>query len=145
MTVRPLHLAAACLAALTVGAARADAASFLGSQDTSATPDAYACGDCPAGVNVGFRQFALRQATVEAPEDGVITSASVNARRLAGTEAPSVAVLRPGADGVSLTVVASAPLPLAGDVSDRKSTRLNSSHMSISYAVFCLKKKKTSA
>src|SRR5690242_21110931 len=27
---------------------------------------------------------------------------------------------------------------------DRKSTRLNSSHMSISYAGFCLKKKKTS-
>src|SRR5690242_21176872 len=30
---------------------------------------------------------------------------------------------------------------LASDVVDRKSTRLNSSHMSISYAVFCLKKK----
>src|SRR6266480_6440877 len=29
-----------------------------------------------------------------------------------------------------------------GDRGDRKSTRLNSSHMSISYAVFCLKKKK---
>src|SRR5699024_11577694 len=28
---------------------------------------------------------------------------------------------------------------------DRKSTRLNSSHVSISYAVFCLKKKKTPA
>src|SRR5438876_6694311 len=28
---------------------------------------------------------------------------------------------------------------------DRKSTRLNSSHPSISYAVFCLKKKKTSS
>src|SRR4051812_49535907 len=28
------------------------------------------------------------------------------------------------------------------DDRDRKSTRLNSSHMSISYAVFCLKKKK---
>src|SRR6201992_2651876 len=28
---------------------------------------------------------------------------------------------------------------------DRKSTRLNSSHMSISYAVFCLKKKTTSS
>src|ERR1039458_6176962 len=27
--------------------------------------------------------------------------------------------------------------------SDRKSTRLNSSHLGISYAVFCLKKKKT--
>src|SRR2546428_5955214 len=29
-----------------------------------------------------------------------------------------------------------------GHVSDRKSTRLNSSHDQISYAVFCLKKKK---
>src|SRR2546430_5579452 len=28
------------------------------------------------------------------------------------------------------------------DVQDRKSTRLNSSHSQISYAVFCLKKKK---
>src|SRR3712207_8992056 len=28
------------------------------------------------------------------------------------------------------------------DVADRKSTRLNSSHANISYAVFCLKKKK---
>src|SRR2546422_3175190 len=32
---------------------------------------------------------------------------------------------------------------LAGDARDRKSTRLNSSHGYISYAVFCLKKKKT--
>src|SRR5437868_7967011 len=31
-----------------------------------------------------------------------------------------------------------------GPQSDRKSTRLNSSHVSISYAVFCLKKKNTS-
>src|SRR5438067_4923607 len=30
----------------------------------------------------------------------------------------------------------------AGTKLDRKSTRLNSSHVSISYAVFCLKKKK---
>src|SRR5689334_24265305 len=30
----------------------------------------------------------------------------------------------------------------AVDYQDRKSTRLNSSHSSISYAVFCLKKKK---
>src|SRR2546426_4132897 len=29
-----------------------------------------------------------------------------------------------------------------GDIEDRKSTRLNSSHLVISYAVFCLKKKK---
>src|SRR5690242_21519698 len=32
--------------------------------------------------------------------------------------------------------------PRARRPRDRKSTRLNSSHMSISYAVFCLKKKK---
>src|SRR5882724_12742919 len=30
----------------------------------------------------------------------------------------------------------------AGSVLDRKSTRLNSSHLGISYAVFCLKKKR---
>src|SRR3712207_7199870 len=31
----------------------------------------------------------------------------------------------------------------AGSLSDRKSTRLNSSHANISYAVFCLKKKQS--
>src|SRR5438445_2988039 len=38
------------------------------------------------------------------------------------------------------------PVPVAGregGEGDRKSTRLNSSHANISYAVFCLKKKKT--
>src|SRR2546430_12081955 len=33
-------------------------------------------------------------------------------------------------------------LKIIGGVRDRKSTRLNSSHSQISYAVFCLKKKK---
>src|SRR5439155_22305947 len=33
--------------------------------------------------------------------------------------------------------------PTAPVLIDRKSTRLNSSHVAISYAVFCLKKKKT--
>src|SRR2546422_4198374 len=32
--------------------------------------------------------------------------------------------------------------PVSGELPDRKSTRLNSSHGYISYAVFCLKKKK---
>src|SRR5207302_9920372 len=35
-----------------------------------------------------------------------------------------------------------APLGRVADKADRKSTRLNSSHVKISYAVFCLKKKK---
>src|SRR5437868_7855349 len=34
------------------------------------------------------------------------------------------------------------PAETAHEMIDRKSTRLNSSHVSISYAVFCLKKKK---
>src|SRR5438477_5202987 len=42
--------------------------------------------------------------------------------------------------GIALGVDRIAML-LGGEKSDRKSTRLNSSHMSISYAVFCLKKK----
>src|SRR5690349_23570070 len=33
--------------------------------------------------------------------------------------------------------------PVVGFTADRKSTRLNSSHVEISYAVFCLKKKKS--
>src|SRR2546430_13297892 len=41
-----------------------------------------------------------------------------------------VLAIRPGKKGEVL------------DVKDRKSTRLNSSHSQISYAVFCLKKKK---
>src|SRR5690625_6706243 len=43
--------------------------------------------------------------------------------------------------------IATPALEHAGELvsvpSDRKSTRLNSSHVAISYAVFCLKKKKT--
>src|SRR5690554_7381419 len=43
----------------------------------------------------------------------------------------------------AVTVMLQLPLPGAGDgLLDRKSTRLNSSHVRISYAVFCLKKKK---
>src|SRR5437870_6414406 len=40
------------------------------------------------------------------------------------------------ADLMSIAIV------VAIDMRDRKSTRLNSSHVAISYAVFCLKKKK---
>src|SRR3712207_9125571 len=39
--------------------------------------------------------------------------------------------------------VSSGPTMTPGCTVDRKSTRLNSSHANISYAVFCLKKKKT--
>src|SRR5207249_10234839 len=39
------------------------------------------------------------------------------------------------------TMPSFSPLPPIQTLPDRKSTRLNSSHVSISYAVFCLKKK----
>src|SRR5439155_21785015 len=44
-------------------------------------------------------------------------------------------------DGIKEAVVTHGDDGSAGTV-DRKSTRLNSSHVAISYAVFCLKKKK---
>src|SRR5699024_11631652 len=47
----------------------------------------------------------------------------------------SSAVIDAGADGVSVI----SAVTQASNI-DRKSTRLNSSHVSISYAVFCLKK-----
>src|SRR2546426_7763159 len=48
--------------------------------------------------------------------------------------------------GISLAAAESvleSLVPAAHAQGDRKSTRLNSSHLVISYAVFCLKKKKT--
>src|SRR5699024_11237463 len=43
---------------------------------------------------------------------------------------------------LGLIVTPYATQNMTGGVQDRKSTRLNSSHVSISYAVFCLKKNK---
>src|SRR5438309_7150523 len=47
--------------------------------------------------------------------------------------------------GIEQLVEAIAAVIPEADVEDRKSTRLNSSHSSISYAVFCLKKQRTEA
>src|SRR3989442_12075289 len=51
--------------------------------------------------------------------------------------------LAPRATELALIVGARSELLRVGqEIGDRKSTRLNSSHVRISYAVFCLKKKK---
>src|SRR5690625_6889273 len=42
----------------------------------------------------------------------------------------------------STSVSSSGPMPVEMPALDRKSTRLDSSHVAISYAVFCLKKNK---
>src|SRR3712207_8787079 len=54
------------------------------------------------------------------------------------------AVLRPDA-GPARPGGGLAPDHVGADAEDRKSTRLNSSHANISYAVFCLKKNRTAA
>src|SRR5699024_11855253 len=54
---------------------------------------------------------------------------------------PQLAGLRVSAGAAGGAPGRAAPPRAAGALLDRKSTRLNSSHVSISYAVFCLKKK----
>src|SRR3712207_7985700 len=55
----------------------------------------------------------------------------------AASPLPADAALRPGPDAGR-----GRSRPSGAVLRDRKSTRLNSSHANISYAVFCLKKKK---
>src|SRR5256885_10116737 len=60
-------------------------------------------------------------------------SISANFSRVSKTAIPNRYITSPSPDGASHEVTHQA---------DRKSTRLNSSHHVISYAVFCLKKKR---
>src|SRR4051812_49742161 len=67
------------------------------------------------------------------------TAVRIRSRASGETESNSgISIFRSAMDSVS----PDARERILTAVSDRKSTRLNSSHMSISYAVFCLKKKK---
>src|SRR5690625_6036631 len=78
--------------------------------------------------------------TVDAPdvvEDGVTFEA--NALKKATLTAQATGLLAVADDsGLAVDVMHGAPGIFSAD---RKSTRLNSSHVAISYAVFCLKKK----
>src|SRR3712207_7163433 len=71
--------------------------------------------------------------------------ADLRAAEAAGQAGAPVDVVRVPLRG--RPAAAGAVLRLGGDdaAQDRKSTRLNSSHANISYAVFCLKKKPTHA
>src|SRR5437660_9220965 len=68
-------------------------------------------------------------------------------RSTGGTDMATIELLAPvGAVAANAVPLAKRVPTLEGRVVgllDRKSTRLNSSHVAISYAVFCLKKKKT--
>src|SRR5687768_17687859 len=84
-----------------------------------------------------FRSVArvLDPGDLQAPD---VLGRHVDERRVA-TPGGVAAVLRPASGGAA-AARRGGLLPGAGE--DRKSTRLNSSHGYISYAVFCLKKKK---
>src|SRR3712207_7733583 len=80
-----------------------------------------------------FRSVPLPLEVVQQVEDLALDRHVQRADRLVAHD--EVGVERQGAGDPD-------PLPLpAGELVDRKSTRLNSSHANISYAVFCLKKK----
>src|SRR5690606_41078232 len=95
--------------------------------------------------HLSLRSFPTRRSSdLEIGEDAAVV-------RVAGDVAPSDVVARPldregdirgGGRGDALQDGILVELDDAGVVQDRKSTRLNSSHVKISYAVFCLKKKK---
>src|SRR5437868_9946944 len=80
--------------------------------------------------------------TLSTGERGVTPATFVKRRR----NSFQVTVSKPGYYSQTVTVRSKASTTgaaaTAGNVADRKSTRLNSSHVSISYAVFCLNKKK---
>jgi hypothetical protein len=121
MTIPRRALAALPVAFLLAAAQGADASTILGSPDPTAEPDVFACAMCPPGASMAFQQFALRGATVEAPEDGVLVSVSVNAKRISGVDQPKVAILRPAEEGPGVTVADSVPVPVSsvtGETSD---------------------------
>src|SRR5690606_41657393 len=68
-----------------------------------------------------------------------IVAGAARGRRLT---TPSGRDTRPTSDRVREAMFTSLEAMSGGLARDRKSTRLNSSHVKISYAVFCLKKKK---
>src|SRR3712207_8038330 len=76
-----------------------------------------------------FRSAAPTGADARGLDAGAARAAVTRAERGARSGAAQL----PGADGRRVG---------GGAAGDRKSTRLNSSHANISYAVFCLKKKK---
>src|SRR6476659_7818013 len=87
-------------------------------------------GGPPPGVDRSSVFFFTDTATTEiytlSLHDALPISPRTNARALSTARAP----------------IAASPRSTLVSAGDRKSTRLNSSHLGISYAVFCLKKKK---
>src|SRR5690606_41421543 len=106
------------------------------------------CGDMQAlGADVliekfgkqGYRLFEMAHGRDDRPVVVSRVAKSVSVERTFSQDLPD----RSACDTVMPALVADLNLRLSRKGRDRKSTRLNSSHVKISYAVFCLKKKKS--
>src|SRR5262245_65303250 len=97
-------------------------AAGLPANSPSRNPSGAAAAKQEASVKPGFQPSAAAQSTASATSSGSM----VRTRN-----EPSFIKVRTQVDQCHAT-----------NKQDRKSTRLNSSHLGISYAVFCLKKKK---
>src|SRR5690606_39289019 len=84
--------------------------------------------------------YGHQDATAEvfAKENDALYSSSFKAQFISGTIQPAMGFLA-NLNYVIVAVIGGLRVA-SGTLSDRKSTRLNSSHVKISYAVFCLKK-----
>src|SRR6267142_2417317 len=84
----------------------------------------------------GVSDSAARAALSRLTRNGLLVTSKTGRRTFSRLSSRAAEILDDGARRIFSFGAASQPWE------DRKSTRLNSSHMSISYAVFCLKKKK---
>src|SRR5690606_40132933 len=99
-----------------------------------------------SGVHRHLHSFPTRRSSDLFPHGIFCEAGACGAHASGGKPGPRrVPVVLPQTDGFEITesVVRLVAVDVVdAQAADRKSTRLNSSHVKISYAVFCLKKKK---
>src|SRR3712207_7819976 len=95
-------------------------------------------------VDTGIDDAVAIIMALQSPEIEIIGITTVSGNVTARSAAlNTLGILRAMNKESKIPVLVGASRPLSKKI-DRKSTRLNSSHANISYAVFCLKKKKIS-
>src|SRR5947208_12457588 len=99
--------------------------------------------------DMGFSDIGCYGGEIETPNldrlaaNGLRYSQFYNTARCSPSRASLLTGLHPHQTGIGILTYSNGPEGYAGNLNkDRKSTRLNSSHQIISYAVFCLKTKK---
>src|SRR5699024_12337223 len=94
-------------------------------------------------MGYGEQQLKDLEETINKADcDAVIIGTPMDLTRIINIEKPTTRVYY-DLDEVGTPNLETVLADFTQQFEDRKSTRLNSSHVSISYAVFCVKKKKT--